>query len=116
MSAVSISARVLPHTLAITEHYTILMDLPLFWDPELLKHGAHKVKFHRELPSRFGIIPRHGSGDSIRALAHVLRITATEKAQFDPQPAGSKRFAPSQRVEDVGVRVCFSPHTGKATC
>lgn len=56
----------LPHTLAITEHYTILMDLPLFWDPELLKHGAHKVKFHRELPSRFGIIPRHGGGDSIR--------------------------------------------------
>lgn len=56
----------LPHTLAITENYTILMDLPLFWDPELLKQDAHKVVFHPDLPSRFGVIPRHGSGDSIR--------------------------------------------------
>ncbi len=56
----------LPHTLAITENHTILMDLPLFWDPELLKQDAHKVTFYPELPSRFGVIPRHGSGDSIR--------------------------------------------------
>ena len=56
----------LPHTLAITKKYTILMDLPLFWDTELLKQDAHKVTFHPELPSRFGIIPRHGRGDEIR--------------------------------------------------
>jgi len=56
----------LPHTLAITKRYTILMDLPLFWDAELLKQDAHKVTFHPELPSRFGIIPRHGRGDEIR--------------------------------------------------
>lgn len=56
----------LPHTLAITEHYTILMDLPLFWDPELLKRDAHKVCFFPELPSRFGVIPRHGSGEEVR--------------------------------------------------
>jgi len=56
----------LPHTLAITENHTILMDLPLFWDPELLKQDAHKVRFHPHLPSRFGVIPRHGKGESIR--------------------------------------------------
>jgi len=56
----------LPHTLAITRQYTILMDLPLFWDPELLKQDAHKVTFHPHLPSRFGVIPRHGRGDEIR--------------------------------------------------
>jgi len=56
----------LPHTLAISENYTILMDLPLFWDPELLKLDAHKVKFHPDLPSRFGVIPRHGNGTQIR--------------------------------------------------
>ncbi len=56
----------LPHTLAFTEHYTILMDLPLFWDPELMKNDIHKVTFFPELPSRFGIIPRHGAADSIR--------------------------------------------------
>lgn len=56
----------LPHTLAITENYTILMDLPLFWDPDLLKQDAHKVNFYPDIPSRFGVIPRHGSGDTIR--------------------------------------------------
>jgi len=56
----------LPHTLAITENHTILMDLPLFWDPEALRHDAHKVTFHPDMPSRFGVIPRHGSGDRIR--------------------------------------------------
>ena len=56
----------LPHTLAFTAQYTILMDLPLFWDPELMKRDAHKVTFFRELPSRFGIIPRYGNADSVR--------------------------------------------------
>ncbi|WP_354695203.1 carotenoid oxygenase family protein [Elongatibacter sediminis] len=56
----------LPHSLAITENHTILMDLPLFWDPELLRQDAHKVTFHPDMPSRFGVIPRHGSGDAIR--------------------------------------------------
>ncbi|MGD8356977.1 MAG: carotenoid oxygenase family protein [Lysobacterales bacterium] len=56
----------LPHTLAITERYTILMDLPLFWDPELLRQDAHKVTFYPDLPSRFGVIGRHSAGDTIR--------------------------------------------------
>ena len=56
----------LPHTLAFTENYTILMDLPLFWDPELMKNDIHKVTFFPELPSRFGVIPRYGAADSIR--------------------------------------------------
>ena len=55
----------LPHTLAFTENYTILMDLPLFWDTELLKRDIHKVVFYPELQSRFGIIKRYGAGDSI---------------------------------------------------
>nr|XP_061799979.1 uncharacterized protein LOC133591450 [Nerophis lumbriciformis] len=56
----------LPHTLAITENHTILMDLSLFWDPELLKSDIHKVTFFPDMPSRFGIIPRHGSAAELR--------------------------------------------------
>lgn len=56
----------LPHDMAITQHYSILMDLPLFWDPELLKRRAHKVTYYPELPSRFGIIPRYGEARTIR--------------------------------------------------
>jgi carotenoid cleavage dioxygenase-like enzyme len=48
----------LPHDMAFTEHYSLLMDLPLFWDPQLLERKVHKVTYYPELPSRFGILPR----------------------------------------------------------
>ncbi|MGI8754165.1 MAG: carotenoid oxygenase family protein [Acidimicrobiales bacterium] len=54
----------LPHDLAFTEHYTVLNDCPLFWDPELMERGLYAARFHRDLPTRLGILPRHGgSGD-----------------------------------------------------
>lgn len=56
----------LPHDMAITEHYSILHDLPLFHDEEARKLGRHKVAFHPELPTRFGVIPRHGRSDELR--------------------------------------------------
>jgi carotenoid cleavage dioxygenase-like enzyme len=56
----------LPHDMAFTEHYSLLMDLPLFWDPELLSRGVHKVTYYSEMPSRFGIIPRHGSNADLK--------------------------------------------------
>lgn len=55
-----------PHDLGITKNYSILHDLPLFFDPEALKHGEHKLQFHRDMPARFGIIPRFGSGSEVR--------------------------------------------------
>lgn len=64
--AIDLPGARLPHDMAITENYTILHDLPLFWDPKLLARDIHKVTFFPELPSRFGIIPRYGSADSIR--------------------------------------------------
>jgi carotenoid cleavage dioxygenase-like enzyme len=51
----------LPHDMAFTENYVILNDFPLFWDPELLERNAHVARFHRDIPSRFAIIPRRGS-------------------------------------------------------
>lgn len=56
----------LPHDMAFTEHYSVLMDLPLFWDPELLRRGVHKVTYYPELPSRFAILPRLGSDRDVR--------------------------------------------------
>lgn len=55
-----------PHDMAITENYAILMDLSLFADPEALAVGRYKVRFHRDIPSRFGILARRGAGDTIR--------------------------------------------------
>jgi len=56
----------LPHDMCFTEHYSILNDFPLFWDPELLKRNLHVVRFHPELPSRFGIVPRYGQTSEVR--------------------------------------------------
>lgn len=56
----------LPHNMAITENYSILHDLPLFNDEEAFSHGRHTIYFDSTVPSRFGVIPRYGNGDSIR--------------------------------------------------
>lgn len=56
----------LPHDMAITEHYSILHDLPLLHDEEALRHGRHKLEFHPEIPTRLGVIPRYGDSLSIK--------------------------------------------------
>ncbi len=56
----------LPHDMAVTEHYSIVHDLPLFHDEEAMKLGRHKIEFHPEMPTRFGVIPRLGRSDEVR--------------------------------------------------
>lgn len=56
----------LPHDMAFTEHFTILNDLPMFWDPDLLKQNKHAVRLYRDLPTRFAIVPRYGQAADIR--------------------------------------------------
>ena len=55
----------LPHDSWITENYTILHDLPMFWDPELLRQGRKKMVFDQSMKTRFGVIPRYGRGDEV---------------------------------------------------
>ncbi|MFZ2241236.1 MAG: carotenoid oxygenase family protein [Gordonia amarae] len=56
----------MPHDMAFTENYAILNDLPMFWDPELLKHDIHLPKFHADTPARFAVIPRRGQTSDIK--------------------------------------------------
>jgi len=56
----------LPHDMAITPNYTILHDFPLFYDMDAFAAGRHKLKFHHHLPSRFAVVPRHGTPEQIR--------------------------------------------------
>ena len=56
----------LPHDMAITERHSILMDLPLYNDPEAARHGRFKLFFDRDMPSRFGVIPRYGHSCELR--------------------------------------------------
>ncbi len=56
----------LPHDMMITENWSILNDLPLFWDPEALASGHYSNVFRRDMASRFALVPRHGTSDDIR--------------------------------------------------
>ena len=50
----------IPHDMAFTENYAILNDCPLFWEPDLIPQGVYAPSFHRELPTRLGVIGRRG--------------------------------------------------------
>jgi len=54
------------HDMAITEHYSVLMDFPLGWDPEKLALGKLRIGFDRSTPSRFGVLPRRGGAADVK--------------------------------------------------
>ena len=56
----------LPHDMAITENYSVLMDLPVVFTEQGLKHQVWSIHNDESLPTRFGVIPRHGNGDTIK--------------------------------------------------
>jgi len=56
----------LPHDMAFTTNWSILNDFPLFWEEHLLPKGYHVARFHPDMKSRFGLIPRYGTADQIR--------------------------------------------------
>ena len=56
----------LPHDMAFTDNYVVFNDFPLFWDADLMTQGLHLPRFHRDLPSRFGVLPRRGQSHEIR--------------------------------------------------
>ena len=97
----------LPHDMAFTENYAILNDFPLFWDPKLLQADVHLPGFHRDMPSRFAVIPRRGGPDEIRWFeadpTYVLHFTnAYEDGDeivldgfFEGEPEPGRHAAPA---------------------
>jgi carotenoid cleavage dioxygenase len=56
-----------PHDIGVTTNYSILHDFPVFVNEEFFKKTGKRVPlFHKEVPTRYGVIPRFGAGDSIR--------------------------------------------------
>lgn len=55
----------LPHDMAITQNYTVLMDLPLVQDHEARRAGKYRIFYDRSLVSRFAVLPRYGTGDEV---------------------------------------------------
>lgn len=65
--AIDLPCPVMVHDFAITEHYSIIMDLPLQFKKENLVKGKSVYEFNDKAKSRLGLIPRHAkSGSEIR--------------------------------------------------
>jgi len=56
----------LQHDLAITERFTVLMDMSMMWDPEALARGRVRLGFFPDSPARFGLVPRFGTDRDVR--------------------------------------------------
>jgi carotenoid cleavage dioxygenase-like enzyme len=70
----------LPHDIGFTTNYAVLHDLPFFHDMEVLRRHKYRVlTFHRDIPTRFGIIPRRGQGSEVRWFecqpCYILHVT-----------------------------------------
>ena len=52
------------HDIAITPNHTIFLDLPMHWDVQKLKEGKRRIRFNKDRPSRFGVMPRYDNGAS----------------------------------------------------
>ncbi len=63
---IDIPMGVMMHDFAITENYTIFMDLPLTFSMQRMQKGLPGLMFERDKPSRFGIVKRHGDNSNIR--------------------------------------------------
>lgn len=57
---------VMMHDFAVSEHYSIFMDLPLVFDMQRAMKGESPLYFNRDLPARFGLLPRHAEGSQVR--------------------------------------------------
>jgi carotenoid cleavage dioxygenase-like enzyme len=57
---------VMMHDFAVTEHYTIFLDLPYAFRMERYERGEVPLAFEPDRPARFGIMPRRGDASSIR--------------------------------------------------
>lgn len=105
----------MPHDMAFTENFAIVNAPSLFFDPKLLKAGVQQPRFFRDVPTRFGIIPRGSSGAGAGAVqwfdaqpTFVLHwINAFEDGddivldgffQDDPMPKGDPSWSMDQKA------------------
>lgn len=63
---IDLPSPVMMHDFAITEHYSIFLDLPLAFQPMRMMEGKLPINFEWKRPSRIGVVPRHGDNNSIR--------------------------------------------------
>jgi len=66
LEAIDLPGPRLQHDLAITPRYTVLLDMSMMFDPDHLARGRMTTTFRRDMPSRIGIVGRHGTNADVR--------------------------------------------------
>lgn len=63
---INIPAGVMIHDCAVTEHYTLLLDLPVTFDLQAMTTGGPVLNWNPDNGARIGVMPRHGTNDDVR--------------------------------------------------
>jgi carotenoid cleavage dioxygenase len=63
---IELDVPVMMHDFAVTKNYSVFMDLPVTFRFDRIARGEPVVAWEPDNGARFGILPRHGRGDSIR--------------------------------------------------
>jgi carotenoid cleavage dioxygenase-like enzyme len=122
----------LPHDMAITANWSILMDLPLVQDQNALRQGRHKITFDATMPTRFAVLPRRGTEvrwftaepcyiyhvvnaweDGQTIVLDVCRVTRPEPVPTRPGPLG--KLLGYLRLDARLHRYVFDLATGTTT-
>jgi len=77
---IELDTPVMMHDFAITEHYSIVMDLPLTFRVERLLSGEPLIQFERDRCARFGIFPRHAASSPVWFVTDPMYIFHTANA------------------------------------
>jgi len=126
----------LPHDMAHTEKFAVLMDLSVFPDPASLAKGRWKSGFHADHNARFAILPRRGTTGDVRwfeasacYIYHVVNAWDEDDAvvliahrvpprSFLDVPAGASEFERMMRnltMDAELYRYRFDLRTGATT-
>lgn len=56
-----------PHDIGVTPRFSVLHDFPVFFDPEVFKKTGKRIPlFHKDVPTRYGVIPRFGTDADVQ--------------------------------------------------
>jgi carotenoid cleavage dioxygenase len=56
-----------PHDIGVTADYSILHDFPVFFNEAFFKKTGKRIPlFHKDVPTRYGVIPRFGNNGDVK--------------------------------------------------
>ncbi|MCE9579634.1 MAG: carotenoid oxygenase family protein [Deltaproteobacteria bacterium] len=112
VTTVALPRTVWMHDFAITESSSIFFDLPARFEPRRIAEGASPYRFDPTLPSRYGVMPRHGSAGDVQWFEGPPCFIVHTMNAYD---AGDEIVLVGVRAEDAEVGFGDSGPTYRST-